>query len=209
MPPERTRGEMKVTSARFVKSAVAPAHYPEERLPEVAFAGKSNVGKSSLINALANRRGLAQTSSTPGRTRLINFFTLNDRISFVDLPGYGFARVPAELKKSWGPMVEAYLRNRRVLRLVVVILDVRREPSEGDLSLLGWLSHHGLSHIVVLTKIDKVSMNELTKRKKSVREMLGIEDDRIFPFSAVTRQGKDRIWNAITASVSGEAWIEK
>ena len=120
---------MKITSAKFIKSATEPAHYPGDGLPEVAFAGKSNVGKSSLINSLVNRKGLAQTSSAPGRTRLINFFTVNDRYSFVDLPGYGYARVPTEMKKKWGPMVEAYLLNRRSLRLVIVIVDIRRELS--------------------------------------------------------------------------------
>ncbi len=189
---------MKITSAQFIKSATALAHYPAEELPEVAFAGKSNVGKSSLINGLLNRRKLAQTSSTPGRTRLINFFAVNDKLSFVDLPGYGYARVPEDMKRQWGNMIETYLLNRTTLRLVIVILDVRRDLSGEDLALLEWLQFHGIPHCTVLTKIDKVSKNDLVKRKRNIRKRLGLDASvPVLAFSALTGEGKDEIWQTI------------
>lgn len=199
---------MKIFSAKFVKSATAPEHYPEDSLPEIAFAGKSNVGKSSLINALVNRRGLAQTSSTPGRTRLINFFTVNDRISFVDLPGYGFARVPKAVKKQWGPMIESYLLNRKNLRLIIVILDVRREPSPEDLSLFEWLRFNDIPFVPVLTKIDKVSKNELAGRKQRIRALFHLgKDDPVPVFSALKGEGKDQIWKVIFEAAGSERKI--
>jgi len=187
---------MKILSAKFIKSATAPEHYPDEALPEIAFAGKSNVGKSSLINALVNKRGLAQTSSTPGRTRLINFFTVNDELSLVDLPGYGYARAPEKIRNQWGPMIEKYLLQRKALRLVIVILDVRREISQEDLSLFEWLQFHQIPYSPVLTKIDKVSKNDLSSQKKNIRSCLGLIDP-ILAFSAVKGTGKDQIWKAI------------
>ena len=187
---------MKILSAKFIKSATAPEHYPDEALPEIAFAGKSNVGKSSLINALVNKRGLAQTSSTPGRTRLINFFTVNDELSLVDLPGYGYARAPEKIRNQWGPMIEKYLLQRKALRLVIVILDVRREISQEDLSLFEWLQFHQIPYSPVLTKIDKVSKNDLSTQKKNIRSCLGLIDP-ILAFSAVKGTGKDQIWKAI------------
>jgi GTP-binding protein len=194
---------MKITSAKFIKSATDPARYPGDGLPEVAFAGKSNVGKSSLINSLVNRKGLAQTSSAPGRTRLINFFTVNDRYSFVDLPGYGYARVPTEMKKKWGPMVEAYLLNRRSLRLVIVIVDIRRELSREDVDLIRWLRFHEISYRVVLTKRDKLSRNQANAHRKRILERLEEkENDRVHDFSALTGEGKDLVWKEITASTS-------
>ena len=191
---------MKVISARFIKSATAPEHYPEGNLPEIAFAGKSNVGKSSLINTLVNRRGLAQTSSTPGRTRLINFFTINDRISFVDLPGYGYARVPEAMKKQWGAMIERYLLGRKNLCLVIVILDVRRELSREDLSLFEWLRFHEIPYSPVLTKIDKISKNDLAKRIKNVRTSLSLKEPPPV-FSALKGEGKDQLWKAILQAI--------
>ncbi len=189
---------MKITSAEFIKSATDQAHFPADNLPEIAFAGKSNVGKSSLINSLVNRRGLAQTSSTPGRTRLINFFVVNGSLSFVDLPGYGYARVPEAMKKQWGPMIERYLLNRRSLRLVIVILDVRRDLSRGDLTLFEWLRFHNIPFIPVLTKIDKVSKNELAAKQRHIRKLLEMEEgSRVLAFSALKGEGKDRIWGEI------------
>lgn len=189
---------MKITSAEFIKSATDQAHFPADKLPEIAFAGKSNVGKSSLINSLVNRRGLAQTSSTPGRTRLINFFVVNGSLSFVDLPGYGYARVPEAMKKQWGPMIERYLLNRRSLRLVIVILDVRRDLSRGDLTLFEWLRFHNIPFIPVLTKIDKVSKNELAAKQRHIRKVLEMgEGSRVLAFSALKGEGKDRIWGEI------------
>ena len=188
---------MKINSAIFVKSAFQPRDYPPNTLPEVAFAGKSNVGKSSLINTLVNRKKLAHTSSTPGRTQSINFFLINDKISFVDLPGYGFARVPLQIKKQWKPMVESYLKSRKNLHLVVVILDSRREPSPDDLNLIEWLRFYNIPIVVVLTKIDKISRNQRTKQKDLVKKTLKIEDNQLVMFSALTGEGKDKLWKKI------------
>ncbi|MEJ2100211.1 MAG: ribosome biogenesis GTP-binding protein YihA/YsxC, partial [Desulfobacterales bacterium] len=143
---------MKIISAEFVTSAAKPAQYPPAFLPEIAIAGRSKVGKSSLINTLVNRRRLVKTSSTPGRTQLINFFDINRQIVFVDLPGYGYARVPASIRKTWGPMIETYLRGRQTLKGVVIILDIRRIPGQEELNLLSWLNHYSIAGILVLTK---------------------------------------------------------
>ena len=189
---------MKTTSVEFIKSAREPSQYPKDSLPEVAFAGRSNVGKSSLINTLVNRKRLARTSTTPGRTQLINFFTVNNRISFVDLPGYGYARVPVSVKKEWGPMVEKYLKERDSLRLVILILDVRRDPSEGDLSLVEWLHFYGIDSLFVLTKIDKISKNRIRVRQHRIKELLGSSaDSDILLFSAKTGEGKNAVWKEI------------
>jgi GTP-binding protein len=193
---------MKIATVTFLKSATHPTHYPDHDLPEVAFAGRSNVGKSSLINALVNRKSLAKTSGTPGKTRLINFFLVNNRLSFVDLPGYGFAKVSQSVKKNWGPMIETYLRDRKNLRLVVVILDIRRDPSEDDLSLVRWLSHYDRPVLFVLTKADKLSKNQAIVRVRKIRAFLGDESgaDMVL-FSAKTGIGKDVIWQKLLETV--------
>jgi len=193
---------MKITTVKFIKSATHPAHYPDSDLPEVAFAGRSNVGKSSLINALVNRKNIAKTSGTPGKTRLINFFLINDRLSFVDLPGYGFAKVSSEVKKSWGPMIETYLKERKNLRLVVVILDMRRDPSKDDISLVDWLSHYNRPVIFIVTKADKLSKNQAVVRVRKIRQFLeGCNDAEIILFSAKTGLGKDAIWQKLMKSL--------
>lgn len=177
-------------------------HYPDHDLPEVAFAGRSNVGKSSLINTLVHRKSLAKTSGTPGKTRLINFFLVNNRLSFVDLPGYGFGKVSQSVKQNWGPMIETYLRDRKNLRLVVVILDIRREPSEDDLSLVRWLAHYDRPVLFVLTKADKLSKNLAIVRVRKIRAFLGDESgaDMVL-FSAKTGIGKDMIWQKLLETV--------
>ena len=187
---------MKIISAEFVKSATDPSQYPEGKFPEIAFAGRSNVGKSSLINAIARKKNLARTSSTPGCTQLINFFIVNDEISLVDLPGYGYARAPIASRKAWGPMIETYLRRRESLESVVVILDVRRQPSEQDLTLINWLRHYGIVPTVVLTKIDKISRSQAKVRQRKVKELLALAAHPIL-FSARTGEGKDAIWGVI------------
>ena len=187
---------MKILSAEFVLSAKEPVHYPPALLPEIAFAGRSNVGKSSLINALLNRKKLARTSNTPGRTQEINFFRVNDRLNFVDLPGYGYAKVPETIRKQWGPMVETYLRERRTLKLVVLILDIRREPSEEDRQLIDWLRFYRLRCLVVLTKIDKVSRNVLTEKRRRIGGEMGSPLPPV-PFSAKTGEGKEVLWREI------------
>ena len=186
---------MKVTSAEFIKSAVWPPQYPPAVLPEIAFVGRSNVGKSSLINTLVGRKNLAKTSNTPGRTQLINFFTINEKISFVDLPGYGFAKVPQSVKKDWGEMMEAYLKERPSLCLVVFILDIRRDPNADDLSLRDWLEHYRIPYLYILTKSDKLSNNQAMVRRKAIEKTLQVSSEKKpILFSAKTQKGKTDIW---------------
>jgi GTP-binding protein len=188
---------MIIKSAEFVTSAVKPSQYPPALLPEIAFAGRSNVGKSSLINTLVNRKHLVKTSSTPGRTQLINFFNINRQVGFVDLPGYGYAKVPVSIRKKWGPMIETYLSGRETLRGVVVIMDIRRIPRQEELDLLGWLAHYSIAAIPVLTKTDKLSKNKQTRQHQLIAESLEMDKDDLILFSAKTRRGKDAIWQAI------------
>lgn len=194
---------MKVLSAEFVLSAREPAHYPPASLPEIAFAGRSNVGKSSLINTLLNRRGLARTSNTPGRTQEINFFTINNRVAFVDLPGYGYAKVPEAVRRRWGPMVETYLRERRTLRLVVLILDVRRDPGDEDMQLIRWLEFYRLRFQIVLTKTDKLSRNQLARRQRLIGDGLRLPAAASpLAFSAKTGAGKEQLWREIKKAMT-------
>lgn len=188
---------MHVKTTTFIKSGTKPAHYPEGDLPEIAFAGRSNVGKSSLINVLVNRKSLVRTSSTPGRTQLINFFDVNGTFTLVDLPGYGFAKVPLAVKKQWGPMMETYLSGRPNLRGVVLILDVRRVPGDEDLQMLAWLRTYGKSPILVVTKCDKVSKNERAKQLAVISGALGVDRSELCCFSALSREGVEGVWARI------------
>ena len=188
---------MKILSAEFVTSAAKPSQYPLEGLPEIAFAGRSNVGKSSLINILVNRKHLVKTSSTPGRTQLINFFDINENLTFVDLPGYGYARVPASVQKKWGPMIETYLSGRRTLKGVVVIMDIRRTPRVEELNLIDWLNHYSIAKILVLTKADKLSKTKQGKQRSAHAETLRVEQNNLILFSAKSRQGREDLWQAI------------
>lgn len=192
---------MKIKSAEFVKSAKAPSQYPAPSFPEVAFAGRSNVGKSTLINVLTNRKKLAATSSTPGKTRLINFFLLNGGLGLVDLPGYGFAKVPLETRKEWGPLVESYLRNRPNLKLVILLVDSRRTPSDGDLQLIEWLKAFGNDFLIVVTKADKLSRSELNRQAAVIRKTLGVGQRDLIFFSARTGEGKDAVWREIRKKI--------
>src|ERR687884_1155558 len=166
---------MKVTSAEFIKSAVDESGWPRDGVPEIAFLGRSNVGKSSLINSLLGVRGLARTSSTPGRTQLLNFFLINNRFRFVDLPGYGYARVPKQIRESWGEIATNYLAKRESLVLSIQIVDSRHEPTTLDLQLQEWLQHHEMPQAVVATKSDKLSNNELRKNLERVRRVFQTE----------------------------------
>jgi len=191
---------MKIASATFVKSATSPEHYPHDGRPEIAFMGRSNVGKSSLINSLLGVRGLARTSSTPGRTQLINFFLINDAFYFVDLPGYGYARVPRDVKKHWGPMVEKYLASRTGLMLSIVITDSRHEPTELDLLMKEWLETRGKPFIIVATKADKLSSNQLRASLSRASAVVGSSE--LVAYSAVSRSGAARIWKEITSRIA-------
>ena len=193
---------MIIKSAEFIKSAVKPEHYPETDLPEVAFAGRSNVGKSSLINTLVNRKKMVKTSSTPGRTQLLNFFCINGNLMFTDLPGYGYAKVPMAVKKNWGPMVETYLKTRKQIRIVILIFDIRRSgPSIEDMELLSWLVHERVPYVFVLTKADKLSGNEQTKSLARYTEALGIGKENFILFSSKTRKGLTKLWEKIEALI--------
>ena len=188
---------MIIKSAEFVTSAVKPSGYPPAILPEVAFAGRSNVGKSSLINTLVNRKRLVKTSATPGRTQLINFFEINQAFLFVDLPGYGYARVPKYVQKEWGPMVETYLSTRKTLQGVVLIMDIRRMPGAEELQLIDWLNHFDIKSILILTKCDKFSKTKQTRQHLSIAKALSADKEDLILFSAKSRQGKKMAWNAI------------
>ena len=195
---------MKILSAEFVTSAVKPAQYPPVKYPEMAFAGRSNVGKSSLINTLVNRKRLVKTSSTPGRTQLINFFDINNRFTFVDLPGYGYAKVPTAVRKKWGPMIETYLSGRNTLKGVVVILDIRRTPREEEHNLIDWLGHYSIASILVLTKTDKLSKTKLAKQHAAVARSLALDSRGLILFSAKSRKGREDVWQAIEQLIRPE-----
>src|SRR5512137_660434 len=177
------RTVMIIQSASFVTSAPSLAGCPATVLPEIAFAGRSNVGKSSLVNALLNRKGLVRTSSTPGRTQMLNFFAINEALHFVDLPGYGFARAPRAVRERWQPMVRGYLGGRANLKAVVWLLDARREPSAEDLEFLDWLEEAGCPTIPVVTKVDKLSRNQLARSLAVIARATGLATELFTPFS--------------------------
>lgn len=189
--------EIQIKSAEFLGSAVKPAQYPHHELPEVAFAGRSNVGKSSLINCLLQRKKLVRTSRTPGRTQTINFFGINQTFCFVDLPGYGFARVPEAIRAGWRPMVETYLTTRRQLRGVVQILDLRHPPTADDIQLWNWLRNRGLPAIAALTKADKLNRSQWPLHTRQILLVLGLSVEDGVLFSALTREGRDALWQKI------------
>jgi GTP-binding protein len=188
----------------FIASAFRENQFPPPDRPEIAFAGRSNVGKSSLINTLANRKHLAKIGATPGKTRSVNFFLVNGRFYLVDLPGYGFARVSADIRQSWQRLVESYLKGRPTLKAVVLIMDIRREPTEGDLGLLSWLRHYGITPILALTKADKISRGQALSRAKQVVQDIGGATASAVVFSAKTREGRDEILRRIDEVISGQ-----
>jgi GTP-binding protein len=188
---------MIVKTADFVTSAVQPSQYPPADYPEIAFAGRSNVGKSSLINALVNRKRLVKTSARPGHTQLINFFLINGELSLVDLPGYGYAKVPLEVKRKWGPMVETYLSTRKCLKGATVIMDIRRTPAMEEMNLIDRLGRLSLTPILIVTKTDKLSKSSQLKQQQSIASHLGVDPVALILFSAKTRQGREAVWQAI------------
>ena len=171
---------------------------PENLLPEFAFAGKSNVGKSSLINGLLNRRALARTSSQPGKTQTINFYNVNDDLYFVDLPGYGYAKVSVDVKAKWGKMIERYLKKSKMLKCIFLLIDIRHDPSANDKLMHDWIVSNGYKPVIIATKLDKLKRSQIQKHVKMVREGLGLaKEDILIPFSAETKQGRDEIWALI------------
>ncbi len=171
---------------------------PKNDKPEVAFAGKSNVGKSSLINALMNRKSLARTSSQPGKTQTINFYNINDELYYVDLPGYGYAKVSAAIKEKWGKMIERYLRMSKQLKIVFLLLDIRHEPSENDKNMYDWIVYQGFEPIIIATKLDKIKRSQVQKQIKLIKQGLQmLPGTKILPFSAETKQGREEIWACI------------
>ena len=195
---------MIIKSAVFVKSATRPSHYPLPLFSEIAFAGRSNVGKSSLINVLVNRKNLVKTSRTPGRTQLINFFMINESIYFVDLPGYGYAKVPPKIKKEWGPMIESYLFNRKNLNAVVLAMDIRRAPGIDEKNLLKWFEQLKLNKVLVLTKSDKLSKNKQIQQQNIYARSLLVDKSELFLFSSKSLQGKENILTKLEAIISDD-----
>jgi GTP-binding protein len=188
---------MRITSAEFTHGAVDGLGWPKDGLPQVAFAGRSNVGKSSLINSLVNRKGLVKTSGTPGKTREINFFRINGTFYFVDLPGFGYARVPGKVQANWGAMIEDYLKGSPSLRLVVMLLDIRHEPGENDLTMHRFLTHYNIPTVYVATKADKISRGNRQRHIATISGALTFDPGAILQYSAETGEGKDRLWDTI------------
>jgi len=189
---------MKIKNAAFITSAAKKNQYPDESLPEIAFAGRSNVGKSSLLNLLTNRKNLAKTSSTPGKTRTINFFLINDEFRIVDLPGYGYAKVAKGMSDDWGPMMESYLSSRPNLVKVIQLVDSRHAPSAQDVQMYEYLRYYGLSGVVIATKADKLSRNELNRNLAVIRKELDLgKEDLLIPASALNKTGTDEILGVI------------
>jgi GTP-binding protein len=190
---------MKVVTAEFLKSAFKEADWPRDAKPEIAFLGRSNVGKSSLINSLLSVHGLARTSSTPGRTQALNFFEINNQFRFVDFPGFGYARVPKEIKSSWGEMATTFLALRRQLVLSIHIVDSRHEPTKQDLQLHEWLEESNKPRLTVATKSDKLSNNELRKNLGRIARVLNV--DSVMAYSAKSGRGRDELWRAIKSAI--------
>lgn len=177
---------------------------PANTQPEFAFAGKSNVGKSSLINALMNRKSYARTSAQPGKTQTINFYHINDALYYVDLPGYGYARANEEVKAKWGKMIENYLHKSPMLKCVFLLIDIRHEPSENDRLMYSWIQNQGYRPVIIATKLDKLKRSQVAKHVKMVRTGLGMEpEDLLIPFSAETKQGREKIWDFIEKTAAG------
>lgn len=176
---------------------------PDNKRPEVAFAGKSNVGKSSMINALVNRKSFARTSSEPGKTQTINFYNVNDALYLVDLPGYGYAKTSMETRAKWGKMIEKYLHTSKQLRQVFLLVDIRHAPSENDKNMYDWIKYQGYTPIIIATKADKLKKSQIALHSKEIRQTLGMEKEEVLiPFSAESKLGRDEIWAAVEASVT-------
>lgn len=188
-----------INKTDIAATAVRPDQFPETGLPEVVFAGKSNVGKSSLINAMLGRKSLARTSQNPGKTRTINFYDVEDKLYFVDIPGYGYARVSKSESQKWGEMIESYLQGRQALKRVFLLVDIRHEPSENDKMLYEWFAHYGLPFTLVATKSDKLKRSQVQKHLAMIRRGLGAPEPPL-PFSSETKDGREQLWSLILDS---------
>lgn len=196
---------MVIKSAELETVCGITSKLPQNEFPEVAFAGKSNVGKSSLINGLLNRKSLARTSSQPGKTQTINFYYINQNFYLVDLPGYGYAKVSEEIRAKWGRMIENYLHGSRQLRAVFLLIDIRHEPSANDRDMYDWIVYQGYEPIIIATKLDKIKRSQVQKQIKILKEGLALAPGtKIIPFSAETKQGRDEIWEIIDSLIKGE-----
>lgn len=193
---------MNVTRSELIITAGNKTQFPKNTLPEIAFAGKSNVGKSSLINCLTNRKALARTSSQPGKTQTINFYNIQDMLCFVDLPGYGYAKVSKEQRSNWGKLIEDYLINRENLKKIILLVDIRHSIGENDKMMYDWISYYHKEVIIIATKADKINRSQVQKHINVIKKGLDLKDqDRLVPFSAATKQGKDEIWSIIEESI--------
>lgn len=193
---------MKIKSVELETVCGITSKLPENTLPEIAFAGKSNVGKSSLINALMNRKNYARTSAQPGKTQTINFYNINDVFYCVDLPGYGYSKVSEDTKEKWGKMIERYLRKSRQLKQVFLLIDIRHEPSANDKNMFEWVIYSGYRPIIIATKLDKINRSQIPKHVKMVRAGLGMKkEDILIPFSSQTKQGLEEVWDIIDSLV--------
>lgn len=191
---------MNINNARFEKGAVKPEDYPQNEIPEITFVGRSNVGKSSLINSLLNRKNLARIASKPGKTREINFYNIDDVVYFVDLPGYGYAKVSKDLKSSWGESIETYLKESKKLKLVIMLVDIRHTPSADDQMMANWLIASGLPFIVVATKKDKIPRAKIKERLSDITNSLELDaNTMLIPFSSETKEGREEIMNHIVS----------
>lgn len=191
---------MKIISAEFTKSAFDESHWTKDGRPEISFLGRSNVGKSSLINSLLNKKGLARTSNTPGRTQSINFFLINDSFYFTDLPGYGYAKVSKAMRQSWGKMAQDYLTERQELVLSIQLIDSRHQPTELDRQLQEWMIYNEKPHLIVATKADKLSNNQLKKNLDQIQRIL--PESTVIPYSSTTGKGKDEVWRELEKALS-------
>lgn len=194
---------MNINNAQLLISAVSQRQYPNNDLPDIAFAGRSNVGKSSLINKLLGRKSLARVSSSPGKTATINFYEIDKKINLVDLPGYGYAKVSKAEKAKWGQMIEAYLENRENLVLVVQLVDIRHKPSDDDVLMFNWIKNSGFAPVVVATKKDKLKKSQLQGAVELIKDTLGI--DTVIPFSSNNGDGCDEVWDIVLRMLKGEA----
>lgn len=193
---------MKIKNVSLETVCGVTSRLPENTLPEIAFAGKSNVGKSSLINALMNRKALARTSAQPGKTQTINFYNVNDAMYLVDLPGYGYAKTSASEKEKWGKMIENYLHTSKKLQAVFLLIDIRHDPSANDKMMYDWMVYQGFTPIIIATKLDKIKRSQIQKNVKAIREGLKVKPGTvIIPFSSETKQGRDELWEVIDSFV--------